>query len=558
MLIIPTRNQSQMIRRLLPALAATIAISAYSTTPLPADPLPDEEVELETVTIPAAPPTPAPLPALRLEVPYRHIITQPTLPDSADLRLLSHKSFWRASAETVGFNLGLWAFDRYVQKGHYAYISWNTIKENFRHGFEWDDDHLHTNMFDHPYCGSFYYNAGRSNGFNFWQSELFAIGGSAMWELFMECEYPSTNDIIATPIGGAAIGEVLYRTSDLIIDDRTTGAARFGRELAAFVVDPMKGFTRIVTGRAWKHRPTTGRRFGIPPVSVQLSAGARLLALYGNDNGMRAGGVLEVDIEYGDRYAEKTHAPYDYFSFLMELQAIRTQPLISRVEIMGRLLSKEVVDRRNFNLNVGLYQHFDYFDSDTIHPERKDAAIFPCAVPYKMGTPASVGGGIMARYAPPGGRMAFDGFLHVNGVLLAGILTDFYRDYHRNYNWGSGFSVKAGINWALTSDLLSLTIANQHYFIYTWQGYDPNYNWSLTPEGAPVDVQGDDSNSTFNHLEFIANYRLTGKLYLSGGLDFYSRTTRYHSMRITYKDATFSPTITSTQLGFHLMLTYKI
>lgn len=29
-----------------------------------------------------------------------------------------------------------------------------------------------------------------------------------MWELFMECEYPSTNDIIATPIGGAALGEV--------------------------------------------------------------------------------------------------------------------------------------------------------------------------------------------------------------------------------------------------------------------------------------------------------------------------------------------------------------
>ena len=51
------------------------------------------------------------------------------------LRMHEHKAFWRASAETVGFNIGLWAFDRYVLKGHYAYISWNTIKENFRHGF---------------------------------------------------------------------------------------------------------------------------------------------------------------------------------------------------------------------------------------------------------------------------------------------------------------------------------------------------------------------------------------------------------------------------------------
>ena len=179
-------------------------------------------------------------------------------PDSADVARLEKKSFWRASAETVGFNVGLWAFDRFALKGHYAYINWNTIKANFKHGFEWDNDHLSTNMFAHPYNGSIFYNAGRSNGFNYWQSELFAIGGSAMWELFMECEYPSTNDIIATPVGGAAIGEVLYRTSDLVLDDRTTGGKRFGRELAAFIISPMRGINRIVTGRAWEKRPTSG------------------------------------------------------------------------------------------------------------------------------------------------------------------------------------------------------------------------------------------------------------------------------------------------------------
>ncbi|MDE6488718.1 MAG: DUF3943 domain-containing protein, partial [Paramuribaculum sp.] len=206
-------------------------------------------------------------------IPYRNIVSTPVLPDSADVLLHERKTLWRAAAETVGFNIGLWAFDRYALKGHYAYISWNTIKENFRHGFEWDDDHLHTNMFDHPYNGSIFFNAGRCNGFNFWQSELFAIGGSAMWEMFMEREYPSTNDIIATPIGGAALGEVLYRTSALILDDRSTGGERFGREFAAFLVDPMKGINRIVTGDAWKKRATSGRRFGIPPICVELSLG---------------------------------------------------------------------------------------------------------------------------------------------------------------------------------------------------------------------------------------------------------------------------------------------
>lgn len=125
----------------------------------------------------------------------REFVSTPRPADSIDSARLEKKAFWRAAAETAGFNIGLWAFDRYVQKGHYAYISWNTIKENFRHGFEWDNDHLATNMFAHPYNGSIFYNAGRSNGFNFWQSELFAVAGSAMWEMCMECEYPSTNDI---------------------------------------------------------------------------------------------------------------------------------------------------------------------------------------------------------------------------------------------------------------------------------------------------------------------------------------------------------------------------
>lgn len=493
----------------------------------------------------------------QINAPYRHIVSAPVLPDSADVRIHEHKAFWRAGAETAGFNICLWAFDRYALKGHYAYISWNTIKENFKHGFEWDDDHLHTNMFDHPYNGSIFFNAGRSNGFNFWQSELFAIGGSAMWEMFMEKEYPSTNDIIATPIGGAALGEVLYRTSDLILDDRSSGGERFGRELAAFLVDPMKGINRIVTGAAWKKRATSGRQFGIPPISVELSLGGRYLSLIENDEGSRAGAVAEINIEYGDRFAESTKAPYDYFSFLMELQGLKSQPLLSRVEIIGRLLSKEIVEKKDMDLNVGLYQHFDFFDSDTIRPER-NAAYFPCSVPYKMGSPASIGGGAMFRYAPTK-LMSFDGYLHLNGVILAGVLTDFYRDYHRNYNWGSGFSVKAGLNWALSDDRISVRIANQFYKIYTWSGYDANYDWSLTPEGKPVDVQGDASHSSFNHLEASINYRLWKRLFLTGGIDFYSRRTEYTDMSMRLGNTIISsPIVNSKQLGFHLMLTYKL
>ena len=81
------------------------------------------------------------------EISNRHLVAEPLLSDSVDVRLHEHKNFWRAAIETAGFNIGLWAFDRYIQKGHFAYISWTSIKENFKHGFEWDNDHLSTNMF---------------------------------------------------------------------------------------------------------------------------------------------------------------------------------------------------------------------------------------------------------------------------------------------------------------------------------------------------------------------------------------------------------------------------
>ncbi len=494
-------------------------------------------------------------------VPYRHIISTPVVPDSIDMAYHQKKNFWRAGAEVFGLNMSLWAFDRYVIKGHYAYISWETIKENFKHGFEWDNDHLNTNMFAHPYNGSMFFNAGRSNGFNFWQSELFAIGGSAMWEMFMECEYPSTNDIIATPIGGAALGEVFYRTSDLVLDDSSTGAERAGREVAAFILDPMRGINRIVTGQAWKRRSTSGRRFGLPPISIELSVGPRMLAMVDN-KGSRFGAAVEVNLEYGDRFEHTTKTPYDYFSFLLEAQMMKTQPTLSRIEIMGRLLSKEIIDEEHLNLNAGLYQHFDFFDSDTIRAEEKNELI-PETVPYKMGTPASVGGGAMIRYIP-NAKMSIDGFAHFNLVALAGVSTDFYRDYHRNYSWGMGYSVKAGANWALSDDKVSVKIANQFYHLFTRNNFDSQFTWMTRPNGTTIEIDGGDNGvTTFNHLEASINYRLIHNLYLTGGFDLYTRHTYYKDMALYFTPkpdgllGIYGLKWDSKQIGAHLMITYK-
>lgn len=471
------------------------------------------------------------------QIAIKHSATQFHLPDSADLAEYSRKHFWRASAEVAGFNIGLWAFDRFVQKGDFAYISLHSIKENFRHGFKWDNDKLGTNTFLHPYNGNLYFNAARSNGYSFWGSSLYAIGGSAMWEMFMECEYPSTNDIIATPVGGAAIGEVMFRASDAVLDDRTHGHERFGRELACFIISPLRGLNRIITGAAWRRRSTTGRMFGIPLFALRLSAGLKTMAFQGRMGNMGYGGCLQLDMEYGDRYEVKSTKPYDYFTVRAELQGMKGQPVLNRLSIQGRLLAREFLQSRKSHASLGLYQHFDFYDSDTIKSMHK--------VPFKLGIPACIGVGMMFRDRP-NRRYRFDAFLHVNGVLLGSVLSDHYRADERNYNWASGFSIKGGCNLVIDRTRAAISLVNEYYRLFTWLGY----RYGVDPETSDykvLNVQGDRSAAFFNVTCLRLDYQIHRHWYATAEFTNYLRSTHYRDFKH----------VRSSTMALRLMMSYK-
>ena len=67
-------------------------------------------------------------------------------------------------------NMAVWTFDRFLMNEDFAKINGHTIKQNFKTGPVWDTDKFSTNLVAHPYHGSLYFNAARSNGLNFWQS----------------------------------------------------------------------------------------------------------------------------------------------------------------------------------------------------------------------------------------------------------------------------------------------------------------------------------------------------------------------------------------------------
>ncbi len=330
--------------------------------------------------------------------------------DSIDIQYYSKKNGWGAAAQVFTVNMAIWGFDRYVMREDFAYIGFNSFRDNLSKGFYWDNDQIGTNMFLHPYHGSIYYNSARSRGFNYWESGIFALGGSAMWELFMENEPPSTNDIIATPIGGMALGEVLYRASDLVYDDRKRGGERFKREFFGFIISPARGLTRIINGDAWKKRATSGRQFGIPEISAEISAGIRILELQDEILDKGIGFTTTVSVEYGDRYEDEITKPFDYFTIQANLNIQESQPLLGQINIIGRLWTSQLIDSSKDYLGIGIYQHFDYYDSDTISNKSNE-------IPYKLAAPATVGVGLIHKSK----RFAdwnFNSYAHINGIIL--------------------------------------------------------------------------------------------------------------------------------------------
>src|SRR5690606_7845997 len=104
------------------------------------------------------------------------------------------KKFWRAGSEWLIANIILATFNRYITKDPYSYISFkNFINHQRLSAWDWDDNQFTTNHLDHPYHGQLYFNAFRSNGYNFYESSIATLAGSYLWETGGETQAPSIN-----------------------------------------------------------------------------------------------------------------------------------------------------------------------------------------------------------------------------------------------------------------------------------------------------------------------------------------------------------------------------
>ena len=446
-------------------------------------------------------------------------------PDSLAVPTMSNpyptvkKHPWRAAAETFGLNVGVWAFDRFVMQEDFAKISPTTIKNNIKHGFVWDNDQFSTNLFAHPYHGNLYYNTARSSGMTFWESAPYAFAGSLMWETCAEVEPPAINDLMATTLGGIALGEVTFRFSSQLLDDSKRGFGRFLRELAAGVICPPRAFNRLITGDAWRVRTENPlyHDYDRIPVQFELGFGNRYLADAGSLFRGEHDPYIEMRGIYGNPFEAECNEPYDYFTAGVTFGLSGNQPLVSRVNLMGRIWGKERPTTTDMELLVGVFQYFNYFDAEEV----KDGS---GKIPYKISEAASIGPGIVYRFPSLHRKVSLSQSLHVGGILLGGCLTDYYNIIDRNYNLGSGYSVKSQTHLDFGQKGM-FSLGFQHYRIFTWKGYEGKDLTTVNP--LYLNAQGDRGNTSFTVITPIVEYVLGPHVRINWETSLYYRRSHY-------------------------------
>lgn len=161
------------------------------------------------------------------------------------------KKFWRAGVEWFLTQAFPATFNRFITKDPYSYISFKNFIDHQRFSaWDWDDNQFTTNHLDHPYHGQLYFNAFRSNGYNFYQSSIATLAGSYIWETGGETQAPSINDLVNTTYGGIILGEMTHRIARNILGRGSRHRRlRTSNEIGAFFVNPVNGLNRLLDGK---------------------------------------------------------------------------------------------------------------------------------------------------------------------------------------------------------------------------------------------------------------------------------------------------------------------
>jgi hypothetical protein len=336
-------------------------------------------------------------------------------------------SYGWAAGEVLAINLGASYFNEYVRNANFNQISPRSWWENLHAGFHYDDNQFRTNQYIHPFNGSQYYNSGRANGLDYWSSSVAGIGGAFFWEAFGETHPMSYNDLINTGFGGIALGEVLFRMSSMVLDNRATGSGRTWREVGGFLIDPVRGFNRFLSGDGTRSHDNPVDPTDWRPHHQEnwFAAGVRFIGKGESiSDSLKTNAFLELYHRHGDVFENTRRGPFDFFD--LDVQVIFGEKVpLAKASMRGSLWEKPLgAGDRHL---LAITQHFEYLNN----------------VSFEFGG-QSFGPTLFSRYGSPGHtqfRTRADLLLTVLGAVnsdYAFLAEVEDRERFREYDYGPG------------------------------------------------------------------------------------------------------------------------
>lgn len=388
----------------------------------------------------------------------------------------SKESYFRPVFEITRLNFIVWAFDRYILRGSWTNISFESISENIRSGLIWDYDDFGTNHFGHAYHGAMFHSIARSNGLGFIESSLYAVLGSLTWEFLWESEPPGKNDNLMSTLGGMNLGEALFRIVDLISYENTTGWERTLRKSLKFLINPV-GEMKNSSGN---HLYT----FRMPLGAYRSSDNMSCLA-------------FSTRLEYKDIFKEDVTKidPYSWFSFDMRLGVNHTGIRDPEIRTTGFLFGKKY--------DKGLAGVFGLFDYINTHIAEQMSA-------------AGFGPGFVTTSSPES-----DSFINSSGVLSlvfgsSSASVDFFhpgfeKESNKPYHFGPGILGRLKLELGKKS-LGSVQTSLSQYWVHSVIA---------------------DAIEFMSVLSFDLNCNLTQGSQINLGYDYYLRTASLEDQRFT-------------------------
>lgn len=448
----------------------------------------------------------------------------PIAPGSADALPLSAqrsqrdawgvpRSWGWAFTEMLGINFGASFLNEYT-RGESSYpVTPQSWLSNLDRGWKFDDNKFVTNQIIHPFNGGTYFNSARSNGIDFWGSSLMAIFGAWLWECCGETQPMSWNDMLSTSLGGISEGEFAYRASSMILDNTATGWGRGLREVGAFVVNPVRGLNRLVSGRARSVRDNPDDPFDRHPprILTWVNFGARTIGLGKSitDNTSRYG-FLDLVLIYGDPFENTRRKPFDRFDAYLQLNA-GDKTGLGRLQVRGDLWSTPIGDdsgpgtRHTF----AIAHDFDYINNEA----------------YEFGG-QGLGVALFSRFGAFERR--FITRLTVTGVVGAAVNADYSyladvpnaRD-ERDYDYGTGLGI--AFDGLLTES--ARTSARLEYR-YTLMGV---FNGSLTDPAVGLFDFGSDARHQVHRAGLEVLVAISDRLSVGFQSTLFFRDSKYDS-----------------------------